>query len=368
MPGNAHRWIALLGRRDGPTDGVADYCTHLSAALGLHGYELEIARVPWPERGWGVALEDIRRRAEDWRGCWVLLQYTALGWSRRGFPMRFLQVLQLLRHNGARCLIVFHDALPYGGSRVIDRLRRACQLWVMRTAYRRADRSVLPVSLDQVTWLPQPSAKAAFIPIGANLPPAAIDVGKARASHGAKTVAVYGVTGEPATLAEVRDISHVLKLTKAQVGNLRLVVFGRGSAEAEPALRHELEGSGIETLVLGLLPPEDLSRELTHADVLLFVRGGVSSRRGSALAGIACGLPVVGYRSKETAFPVTEAGVVLVAPRDRVLLAKALARVLADDDWRQQLRTRSCAAQEQYFSWEVISGLFLDLLARSADQ
>jgi SAM-dependent methyltransferase len=33
-------------------------------------------------------------------------------------------------------------------------LRRACQLWVMCTAYRRADRSVLPVSLDQVTWLP----------------------------------------------------------------------------------------------------------------------------------------------------------------------------------------------------------------------
>jgi hypothetical protein len=73
-------------------------------------------------------------------------------------------VLQVMRHNGARCVIVFLDALPYGGSRLIDRLRRACELWVMRTAYRRADRSVLPVSLDQATWLPPPSAKAAFIP------------------------------------------------------------------------------------------------------------------------------------------------------------------------------------------------------------
>jgi glycosyltransferase involved in cell wall biosynthesis len=364
MHGNSQRWIALLGRRDGPTDGVADYCTYLGAALGLHGYELEIARVPWPERGWGAALADLRQRGEDWRGYWVLLQYTALGWSRRGFPLRFLQVL---RHNGARCVIVFHDALPYAGSRLIDRLRRACQLWVMRTAYRRADRSVLPVSLDQVTWLPPPSAKAAFIPIGANLPPAATNPGKSRAIHRAKTVAVYGVTGEP-TLSEVRDISHVLKLTRAQVGKLRLMVFGRGFAEAEPALRHELEGSGIETLVLGLLLPEDLNRELTHADVLLFVRGGVSSRRGSALAGIACGLPVVGYRSEETAFPVTEAGVVLVAPRDRVSLAEALIRVLANDNWRQQLRTRTCAAQKQYFSWEVISRLFLDLLGRRADR
>jgi hypothetical protein len=164
-------------------------------------------------------------------------------------------------------------------------------------------------------------------------------------------VAVYGVTGEPATLSEVRDISHVLKITRAQVRNLRLVVFGRGSAEAAPTLRHELKGSGIETLVLGLLLPEDLTRELTHADVLLFVRGSVS-----------------GGRSEETAFPVTEASVVLVAPRDCISLAEALILVLADDNWRQQLRTRTCAAQKQYFSWEVISRLFLDLLGRRADR
>lgn len=368
MPGMPQRWIAVLGKRDRPTDGVADYCIHLGAALGLRGYDLEIVRVPWPERGWGAALADLRRRAQDWRGCWVLLQYTALGWSRRAFPLRFLQVLQVLRHNGVRCVVVFHDALPYRGSRLIDRLRRASQLWVMRAAYRRTDHSVLPVPLDQVTWLPTSPSKAAFIPVGANLPPVAIDAKGVKANRGAKTVAVYGVTGEPATLAEVRDISHVLKITKARIEKLRLVVFGRGSAEAELALRHELEDSGIETIVLGLLPSEDITRELTNADVLLFVRGGVSSRRGSALAAIACGLPVVGYRSEETGFPVTEAGVVLVALEDRVALAEALIRVLSDDDWREQLRARSRSAQRQYFSWEVIFGSFLDLLGRRGDQ
>jgi hypothetical protein len=73
-------------------------------------------------------------------------------------------VQRVLRHNGARCVIVFHDALPYGGSRLIDRLRRACQLWVMRTAYRCADRSVLPVSLDQVTWLPRRRRRRRLFP------------------------------------------------------------------------------------------------------------------------------------------------------------------------------------------------------------
>jgi len=38
MPGNYQRWIALLGRRDGPTDRVADYCTYLgppSASMAM---------------------------------------------------------------------------------------------------------------------------------------------------------------------------------------------------------------------------------------------------------------------------------------------------------------------------------------------
>jgi glycosyltransferase involved in cell wall biosynthesis len=357
--------MGLLGRRDSPTDAVEDYCERLGCEFERQGWVLDLVRVPWDEVGWSAAIESLEERAAQWRGCWVLVQYTALGWSRRGFSLGFLRVLRTLHRLGARSVVVFHDALPYSGSRLIDRFRRACQVWVMRTAYQCADRSVLPVPLDHVTWLPSRSTKAVFIQIGANLPPITVNGENPRTSHNSKTVAVFGVTGEPATLSEVRDIGHVLRRARAEVENLRLVVFGRGSAEAEPALRQELEGSGIETQVLGLLPPEDLARELTEADVLLFVRGGVSSRRGSALAGIACGLPVVGYFSEETGFPITEAGVVLVSLRDRVSLGEALVRVLAEDNWRQQLRARSRAAQEQYFSWEVIAGLFFDLLERS---
>ena len=64
MPENSQRWIALLGRCDRPTDDVADYRTHLGAALRLRGYEVEIVRVPCQERGWGAALADLRRAAE----------------------------------------------------------------------------------------------------------------------------------------------------------------------------------------------------------------------------------------------------------------------------------------------------------------
>ena len=134
------------------------------------------------------------------------------------------------------------------------------------------------------------------------------------------------------------------------------------------ALRREFGGTGIELSVAGVLPPEQVVQALALADVLLFVRGGVSSRRGSALAGIACELPVVGYRSEETAFPVTEAGVVLVPLEDRRALGEALTQVLADDDWRKQLRARSRVVQEQHLSWEAISRSFLQLLNQGAAQ
>ena len=78
MPGNSQRWIALLGRRDGPIDGVADYCTYLSAALGLHGYELETVRVPWAGTRLGRWACGSASKGS------VLLQYTALVGNPRG--------------------------------------------------------------------------------------------------------------------------------------------------------------------------------------------------------------------------------------------------------------------------------------------
>ena len=53
---SAKRIVALVGRRDEPTDGVADYCAWLGEAMGHYGYEFEVFRVEWPERGWRAAL------------------------------------------------------------------------------------------------------------------------------------------------------------------------------------------------------------------------------------------------------------------------------------------------------------------------
>ncbi|PYT43961.1 MAG: hypothetical protein DMG47_12200 [Acidobacteria bacterium] len=102
------RVIALLGRRDAPTDAVEEYCRYLGEALMAEGFKLIIERAAWPERGWNRAGRRLRRHAKRWRGAWVLVQYTALAWSMRGFPLRFPRLLRILKAAGVHLGVVFH--------------------------------------------------------------------------------------------------------------------------------------------------------------------------------------------------------------------------------------------------------------------
>src|SRR5436305_13450074 len=126
--------IAILGRQDKPTDAVEEYCRYLGEALLAEDFELIIERVAWPESGWTRAASALRHRAKGWRGAWVLVQYTALAWSARGFPVRFPRVLRTLKAAGARVAVVFHDVEPYSGTRVTDGLRRRAQWRVLVSA------------------------------------------------------------------------------------------------------------------------------------------------------------------------------------------------------------------------------------------
>jgi len=92
------------------------------------------------------------------------------------------------------------------------------------------------------------------------------------------------------------------------------------------------------------------------------VRSGLSSRRGSGIAGIACGLPIIGFSDAETAFPITEAGVRLVPMGDREGLVRELVLVLKQQMLRETLRQRNLEAAERYFSWDRIADAYLSFL------
>jgi hypothetical protein len=218
--------------------------------------------------------------------------------------------------------------------------------------------SVFTVETNKISWLPLRREKAAFIPVGANCPeavPAMRDD-----SPKIKTVAVYSITGGTQASIEVADIGAALKRAGRAGGPIRLLLFGRGSREAEPALRSELAGAEVEIESRGLLSPAEVSQVLSGADAQLFVRGQISSRRGSAIAGIASGLPIVCYTGPETGWPITEAGVLAVPLGDREALAAALETVLSDGALRRTLAERSRQAGEKYFSWAAITERFAE--------
>lgn len=361
----SERCIALLGRRDVPTDAVEEYCRYLGEALKAHGFDLQIARVDFAQRGWSAALEGLRRQAEGWRGNWVLVQYTSLAWSKRGFPLNFNRVLNLLRNAGARVAVVLHDVAPYGGRRIIDAIRRRTQGHIMRNARSQADLSIFTIALDRIPWIPPHSENFIFIPVGANLPvPTEGQWGLGSARERPLTISVFGITGGEPGRRESGVITEAVRYAAKHVGELRLLAFGRHADDAEKYLRGGLRETEIELQVTGVLPGEEVVRKLSSADVSLFVRGGISTRRGSAIASIACGLPVVAFSGPETAFPIPEAGVVLVSPQNPEELGEALVRVLGDSEYRASLAERSRRAYERYFSWKAIAAKYAEALKK----
>ncbi|HWY06839.1 MAG TPA: glycosyltransferase, partial [Candidatus Acidoferrales bacterium] len=147
-----------------------------------------------------------------------------------------------------------------------------------------------------------------------------------------------------------------------KLGRIRLSVFGRHSELREEALRQGLQDFPVELSVEGVLEPGQVANRLAACDVLLFVRKGISTRRGSAIAGIAAGLPVIAYQNSETAPPITEAGVVLLNPGEPGKLNDALVQVLSDANFRAELSARSRVAYKAHFAWPVIADRFASLL------
>ena len=267
-----------------------------------------------------------------------------------------------MRRRGVRCAVVFHE--PYrqsdASSRLIDRIRGACQDWTVRTLYRRAEKPIFADPLETVAWLPKTETKAVYIPIGANIPEPMPRSNSEESER--KTIAIFCLSGLPNREREVNDISEAMRSAASNGTRLRVVFLGRGTAEAAEDIERAFQGSSVEVLNLGLRSAEEISRVLGESDAMLCVRGKLFPRRGSAIAGIACGLPIVAYAGASEGTPLGEAGIDLVPYGDRKALGDALARLLGNQHYWRQLHERSLCVQRKYFSWDRIASSFADAL------
>jgi len=193
--------------------------------------------------------------------------------------------------------------------------------------------------------------------------------GKGRQANGheagrspSKIIAVFGITPGRRGEQEMIVIRKAVQGVAHSVPNLQLCTFGRGAKEAEPRLRQVFDGTGVELAVFGVLPAVQIGELLSRADVQIHVRNHISSQRGSVVAAIVCGTPVVGFAVPETDAAIREAGVALSPPGDIQALACALTRILTDDAFRDEMCSRNRSASQKWFSWDAISDRILRVL------
>jgi hypothetical protein len=292
-----------------------------------------------------------------------VLQYTALQWSRRGFPIRAAALARHLRRLGCRVAVTLHDPEPYPVRRgtswprlAADAARRAVQRLTIRDLAAVADRIIHTVPGGGATWR-RPRGKHWLIPVGALL-----DVPSVMPEPGATPrVGVLGLSGDRRRAEEVAALARIVG-GAAVDGPVEVSLFGRHALEGAAPLRQALLGSCVGVDAQGVVDAAALGRLVARCHVLLLVRGQATSGRSVVAAGIACGVPVIGWQGPLTAAPVTEAGVVLVPAGDEGAAVLALRELLQDPAQRRQLVARQRAAAASAFAWPVIAAAYREAL------
>jgi glycosyltransferase involved in cell wall biosynthesis len=366
--GEMLRLIPLLALRDGEMDGVTEYCNSLRRELPKHGFEVQVARVPWDKIGWPRALWNLFRESAAWRGQWVLLQYTALGWSRRGFPVGALVSVAILRLRGARCAIFFHEPSGAGGPRLIDRIRRAFQDWTVRTLHRVTEKSVITVPLDAFPWLSRAPGRVAYIPLAPNIPEnLAPRTATSIQSDPRKTVVVFCVSEPPHQQREISEIVYAARAAAAAGIQVRVIFLGRGTVEAREEIERAFQGAQIEVCNRGICERTEVTRIFSESDVMLAVRGRLYLRRSSAIHGLACGLPVIGYAGASEGTVIEEAGIALVPYADKEALGVELCKILTNPELWREMHEKNLRVQRDYLSWDATGATYAEFFAGKSD-
>lgn len=390
--------IALLtGEYPPQPGGVGDYTQRLAAALRGRGHavtaltieggqlvayaggaaggaerrELLAGRgsLDWSPRCWPAVIAALDRLRPDW----LHIQYQTgaytmrpgvnlLPWRLRGLPGR------------PRIAVTFHDLLePYLFPKAGPARR-----WVNARLARDADAVVATNSADlaalaRVVAPGRPAAPPAHIPIGSNIPvapPPGYSREGWRAGIGVATgellVAYFGL------LAASKGVDVLVEALAELDGPWRLLIVG-GAATAPHDLAHAeavrarigalgLAGRVVET---GHVAPAQVSGHLLAADLAaLPFRDGASFRRGSLLAALAHGCPVITTTPADPADDVAlGAAAILVAPGEPAALRAAIVRLRAEPAARAA-RAAAGPPLAARFSWDGIARRHEELYER----
>lgn len=301
----------------------------------------------------------------------VNLQYQAAAYNMRAAAIHFLP----WRLRGvAPTVVTFHDLrVPYlfpkaGG------LREAA----VRGLARRAAGGIATNAADLAQLALWTNAPLCRIPIGSNIDarePNHVEIDEARVGLGLPADAV--LLGYFGFLNETKGADTLIDALAQLDGRYHLVFIGGQTGASDPQnneaflrdLRERIDGLGLAERVhwTGFLSPGRVSAHLAAADLMVMpYRDGVSLRRGTLMAALAHGRPLITTTpSAAGAAPELRHGdnVWLVPPGDAAALAAAVATLSADPAARTRLGhgAREVAG---LFDWGAIAGQTADFYGR----
>jgi glycosyltransferase involved in cell wall biosynthesis len=312
------KWLILTGEYPPDPGGVSDYTRLVAEALAGEGDVVEVW-APLTQRVESTTSAVKVHRLPDhfgWRSLSilsrvfgelsledrVLVQYVPQSFGCKGMNLLFCLWLWLQRRR-CRITVMFHEvATPwqkvFGWREVAENIlaattrlmamlvsRSACRLYVSIPSW---EKILRPIAGDRrIQWLPIPSTIETTIDNGRIAGLHEQLLGPTRTKY---LVGHFG-TFRGHTSQALQII--VPKLLGEQT-DLSILLVGRGSKEFAAALQREHPAHSNRLLAMGALPSTDAAYHLAACDLLFqpYV-DGISSRRTSAMAGLALGLPIV---------------------------------------------------------------------------
>jgi glycosyltransferase involved in cell wall biosynthesis len=369
--------------------GVSDYTRLVGAALAAAGDEVHVwcppahGETPEVDGGevkvhrdfGGFSGSDLRRvggMLDQFPGSRrLLVQWVPHGFGQRAMNLSFCWwLLRRVRRHGDRVELMVHEPFlefTHRGSRqnavaLVHRLmttiliRAAARIWISIPAWEAYWRPYALGRRQTFSWLP----------VVSNIP-------VVNDPEGIKAVRSRYTSGEGSIVGHFGAYDrHNIKLLVAAalplIGNGSknvLLLLGRGGEQARNALVHDYPEMEDRVRATGNLDAVDLSLHLGACDVMLqpYV-DGVSTRRGSTMAALAHGVPIVttSGRLTEPLWAESEA-VDLVPVEDPAALVAATKRLLPDVAARSSMGRSARALYAERFDVNVVVRALRDAAA-----
>ncbi len=354
--------------------GVAAYTSELNKALTTLGHEISVVTstpaagsagenvypliARWDWTIWRNILALARKIDADW----MHVQYQTAAFAMNP-AINFAP--QFWKRSHSSLAWTYHDLLvPYLFPKAGPHIRR----WVTERPAHTSDLVIVTNEGDQLQ-LAQQGVKAAKIAIGSNITSTLhtsdqrqLRRRKRRFAHDDLVVGYFGFLNRSKGAATaVRTLARLLK----QRRNAHLFMIGNVAGASDPT--NQAHFREIEQMIidLGLIDrvrwtgrQEDgeVSADLGACDVLLMpYEDGASLRRGTLMAGLANGCPII-TTTPQTPLPELVDGrdLLYIAPGDDEAATTAILRLATDKPLAMTLRTNAFE-RSKLFTWQSIA-------------